>query len=251
MRFTRLLATGATAAVLGSTAIAAGPVQAASPSGVAAQGDSLRLQSTPNKLRQVRASGGVKKSTVQWYWDYQPDPRTTGYRVQARRNKGRYRTVRTVGADAGSTVVRNLRKGNYRFRVRALSGSAAGAARVAVNTVRVRSRKLPKRFYTFRSKKDPLDYMTLRVMSDRTVHGIAWRDAPSGYNDLVGRLYRKRIKGKTHFYESFNWRQATTGRWNTLHLKGHTRVKKSKALSGHKSGRLFRREMRLGVIPRN
>lgn len=251
MRFTRLLTMGATAALLGGTVTATLPAQAANGSGIETQGAYSQFRSTPPRLDFVQATGGIKKSPVSWaWWTVGKDPRVTGVRIQARRNGGAYRTVKTVhGTDVRRTVVRNLRKGNYRFRVRALNGSAAGPSKVAWATVRVRSRKLPVRYYTYRPRKK-LPYRsvtTLRVMSDGTVHGIALRSMEWG--GLVGHLSKGRIKAKNS-YAYFTWRQATTGKWYNLQFKGQIRVKKSKTLSGHRLRSLFKKEIRNGVIPR-
>ncbi len=251
MRFSQLLATGATAAVLGSTLTAIIPAQAASGSGVGTQAATASMRSAPPRLDFVQATGGIKKSPVSWaWWSAGKDPKTTGFRIQARRNGGAYRTVKTVyGTEVRRTVVRNLRKGNYKFRVRALSGSTVGPAKVAWATVRVRSRKLPVRYYTYRPRKK-LPYRsvtTLRVMSDGTVHGIALRSMEWG--GLVGRLSNGWIKAKND-YAYFPWRQATTGKWNNLQFKGQVRIKKSRTLSGHRLRSLFKKEIRRGVIPR-
>jgi hypothetical protein len=252
MRFTRLLATGATAAVLGATLAATLPAQAANGARVETQVANSGVRSAPPQLSLVQAAGGIKRSPVTWSWQSDGlDPSVTGFQIQARRNGGAYRTVKTVrGADVRRTVVRNLRKGSYWFRVRALNGSTAGPAKVAWARVRVRSRKLPVRYYTF-STRDLSQYglvTTVRVMSDGTVHGIAITNGEWGA--LVGYLSKGRIKARIG-YGYHPWRQATTGKWNNLQFKRQIRVKKSKTLSGHRLRSLFRQEIRAGIIPRH
>lgn len=251
MRFKRLLATGATTAILGATVTAILPAQAANSSGVETQVATSGLRSTPPQLDFVQATGGIKKSPVSWAWStVGKDPRVTGFRIEARRNGGTYRTVKTVNSsDTRRTVVRNLRKGTYRFRVRPLNGSAVGPAKAAWARVRVRSRELPTRYYTYRHRaQTQVRYIvTLRVMSDGTVHGIALQSQEWG--GLVGHLSNGRIKAVNN-YAFFPWRAATTGTWSNLRLKGLVRVKKSKTLSGHRLRSLFRQEIRAGVIPR-
>jgi hypothetical protein len=121
------------------------PVQAADGARMETQVATSGVRSAPPKLEFVQATGGIKESPVSWSW-YGLDPTVTGFQIQARRNGGAYRTVKTVTrADARRTVVRSLRKGNYRFRVRALNGSTAGPTKVAWEPVRVCSRRLPAR----------------------------------------------------------------------------------------------------------
>lgn len=213
------------------------------------QGVTVPTSSAPGRLDYVQASGGVQKSVVLWSGSLGQGG-VTGYRIEARRNAGAYWTVKTVaGSERGRTTVRNLRKGNYRFRVRALRGEAAGPGKVSWVRVRVRAKKLPTRYYTFRSRRDS-SYMTLRVMSDRTTHGVTVYGME--YVSYFGRLSKGRITGKMQSPAPRDrWRQAKTGKWNNLQLKGYQRVKKSKSLSGHKNRYVFRKEIRQGDFPKN